>query len=116
LAALKHAEDGAADDALCGKAEDAGEARVAVRDEAAFAEGRDALAHLVHQDAVVVVGARQREDAVAVRSTDDDGVHLAGADGLQRLLRLLEALAQGAVGPGLPGRVPLLVGRPLCHA
>jgi hypothetical protein len=120
-AAGKDAEDGRADDPLGGKAEDAGEARVAVRDEPALAEGRDALAHLVHQDAVVVVGARQREDAVAGRPTDDDGVHLAAPDGVQRLLGLLEAFAQGAVrprpglGPGLADATRLLAGRPLRH-
>ena len=108
-------EDGGADDPLGGQAEYAGESRVAIRDQPVLGEGSDALAHLVHEDAVVVIGAGEREDPIAARSADDDGVHLAAADRLQRLFRFEEALAQGAVGPRLAGTAWLGAPGPLRH-
>jgi hypothetical protein len=70
-------------------AEDGGKARVAIRDECTLVQRGDALAHCLHQDPVAALGALQREDALARRTSDHQRVHLAGTDRRQGLFGLV---------------------------
>ncbi len=62
------------------------EAPVGVEDEAVGGDRQRALAHLLDEDAIRRVGAFEREDAIAVRTGDDDRVHFTRPDRAQRLL------------------------------
>ena len=85
-----------------------GKERVAVEHDALCGQRGRALLHLFHHQAVRLVGGLEGEDPGFPGGLHDERVHLAAADGTERLLHLLEASAQPLVLSG--EREPLCLG------
>ena len=95
-AALRNHEVGerAAGHVLGRPLEQPGEAAVAIEDAAVGGQADRPLPHPFDHQQVRAIGALERIDLVAPVLLDDQRVHLPLADGAQRLLRLLQPVAQ----------------------
>jgi len=74
-----------------------GQALVTVEDGAVSADDQCPLAHRLRQAPVALIGRLQGVDLLAVRPGDNQGIDLAAADGLQRLLGFGEPRPQALI-------------------